>query len=190
VIARAPVIGLAQALAARSAQRPRPYHPPRMPVLDILFRYVHIVAACLAVGGAFFIRFIVPLASRDLDHESKEFVFLRSRRAFKLVVHSAILAFLLSGAYNAVRLWPQYHVNHLLLHSLWGLHLLLALTVFTISIVLLRGVEPPRRHKGWMKANVFLMLLAILAASSLKWARERENRFPRTPGPADVSQPQ
>jgi hypothetical protein len=161
-----------------------------MPVLDILFRYVHIVAASLAVGGAFFMRFILPQGSRDLDPQNKEFVFLRSRRAFKLVVHSAILAFLVSGAYNAVRLWPQYRVNHWVLHPLWGLHLFLGLTVFTISVVLLRGVEPPRKHRGWMKANVILMLLTILAASSLKWARERENRFPRTSSPVDVSPPQ
>jgi uncharacterized membrane protein len=157
-----------------------------MPVLDVLFRYVHIVSACLAVGGAFFIRFILPVGSRDLDPQSKEFVFLRSRRAFKMVVHSAILAFLVSGTYNAIRLWPQYGVNHLLLHPLWGAHLFLALSVFTISIMLLRGVEPPRRHRGWMKVNVFLMLLTILAASTLKWARERENRLPRAPAPSEA----
>jgi uncharacterized membrane protein len=149
-----------------------------MPVLDILFRYVHIVAACLAVGGAFFMRFLLPVGTRDLDPERKEHVFLRSRRAFKMVVHAAIAAFLISGTYNAIRLWPQYGVNHWLLHPLWGAHLFLGLTVFTISIVLLRGIEPPRRHRGWMKANVVLMLLAILAAGVLKWARERENRFP------------
>ena len=162
-----------------------------MAVFDILFRYVHIVAACLALGGAFFMRFILSAASRDLDPQSRDFVFLRSRRAFKFVVHSAILAFLVSGTYNAIRLWPQYGVNHWLLHPLWAAHLFLGLTVFTISIVLLRGVEPPRRHRGWMKANVILMLLAILAAGTLKWARERENRFPRggatVPAPASPS---
>lgn len=147
-------------------------------VFDILFRYVHVVAACLAVGGAFFMRFVLPAGTRDLDPERKAQVFLRSRRAFKLVVHSAIVAFLVSGTYNAIRLWPQYRVNHWLLHPLWGTHLFLALAVFTLSIVLLRGIEPPRRHRGWMKANVVLMLLAILAAGTLKWARERENRFP------------
>jgi uncharacterized membrane protein len=159
------------------------YHPDVMPVLDILMRYLHVVAACLAVGGAFFIRFVLPQGTRDLDAEKKHYVLLRSRRAFKMVVHSAILALLVSGAYNAVRLWLQYKVNHALLHPLFGAHLLLALTVFTISIVLLKGVEPPRKHRGWMKVNVVLMLLAILAASTLKWARERENR-PKSVGVA------
>jgi uncharacterized membrane protein len=142
-----------------------------MAVLDILMRYLHIVAACLAVGGAFFIRFLLPVGTRDLDAENKDFVFLRSRRAFKMVVHSSILAFLVSGIYNSIKLFPQYKG----LHGLWGTHILLGLVIFAISIVLLKGVEPPRSHKTWMKANVVLMLLAILVASSLKWVRENRN---------------
>ena len=152
-----------------------------MAVLDILFRYIHVVAACVAVGGAFFMRFILPQGTRDLDAEKKDYVFLRSRRAFKMVVHTSILAFLVSGIYNAIKLFPQYKANPPLLHGLWGVHLLMGLAVFAISIVLLKGVEPPRSHRGWMKANVALMLLTILAASTLKWARERENAQPRTP---------
>lgn len=150
-----------------------------MAILDILFRYIHVVAACLAVGGAFFIRFILPAGTRDLDAEKQAYVFLRSRRAFKMVVHTAILAFLVSGIYNAIRLFPQYKANPPLLHGLWGMHMLLGLTVFAISIVLLKGIEPPRNHRTWMKLNVALMLLTILAASTLKWARERENRGTR-----------
>ncbi len=146
-----------------------------MAVLDILMRYLHVVAACLAVGGAFFLRFILPAGTRDLDAEKKESVLLRSRRAFKMVVHSAILAFLVSGIYNAIKLFPEYRANPPLLHGLWGTHLLLGLVVFAISIMLLKGAQPPRNHRTLMKVNVALMLLTILAASTLKWAREREN---------------
>jgi uncharacterized membrane protein len=146
-----------------------------MAVLDILMRYLHVVTACLAVGGAFFIRFLLPIGTRDLEPEAKDFVLLRSRRAFKMVVHPAMLAFIVSGIYNSWRLFPQYKANPPMLHSLWGTHILIALIIFGISIVLLKGVEPPRKHRGWMKLNVGLMLVAILVASSLKWAREREN---------------
>ena len=89
----------------------------------------------------------VRLGTRDLDPQGKESVFLRSRRGFKMVVHTAILAFLVSGTYNAWRNWPQYAVNHWLLHPLWGAHLLLGLTVFTISIVIplrVRTTSPGR----------------------------------------------
>jgi uncharacterized membrane protein len=146
-----------------------------MAVLDILMRYLHVVAACLAVGGAFFIRFLLPIGTRDLEAEAKDFVLLRSRRAFKMVVHPAMLAFIVSGVYNSIRLFPQYKANPPLLHGLWGTHILIALVIFTISIMLLKGVQPPRSHRMWMKLNVGLMLVVILVASSLKWAREHEN---------------
>lgn len=155
-----------------------------MAVLDVLMRYLHVLAACLAVGGAFFIRFIVPVGARDLDAEKKQVVLLRTRRAFKMLVHPAIFALIVSGAYNAFKLWPQYKVNQQLLHGLWGTHVLLALTIFTISIILLRGVGPPRNHQHWMKLNLVLMFVVILVASTLKWARERENRAPMPPAQA------
>src|SRR4051794_36850623 len=146
-----------------------------MAILDILMRYLHVVAACLAVGGAFFFRFLLPIGTRDLEPEPKDFVLLRSRRAFKMVVHPAMLAFIVSGIYNSIRLFPQYKANPPMLHGLWGTHILLALVIFTLSIILLKGVEPPRNHRTWMKVNFGLMLVAILVASSLKWAREHEN---------------
>jgi uncharacterized membrane protein len=152
-----------------------------MSVLDILMRYLHVVSACLAVGGAFFIRFLLPVGTRDLDAENKDFVLLRSRRAFKMLVHPAMLGFIVSGVYNSIRLFPQYKANPPVLHGLWGTHILLALAIFTISIFLLKGVEPRRKHRGWMKVNFVLMLVTILVASSLKWAREHENRVVRTP---------
>jgi heme A synthase len=86
-----------------------------------------------------------------------------------------MLAFIVSGVYNSIRLFPQYKANPPMLHSLWGTHILLALVIFGISIYLLKGVEPPRNHRSWMKVNVGLMLVVILVASSLKWAREHEN---------------
>ena len=146
-----------------------------MAILDILMRYLHVVAACLAVGGAFFFRFLLPIGTRDLEAEAKDFVLLRSRRAFKMVVHPAMLAFIVSGIYNSWRLFPQYKAYPPLLHGLWGTHVLLALVIFVISIMLLKGVEPPRNHRAWMKVNVGLMLVTILVAGSLKWAREHEN---------------
>jgi uncharacterized membrane protein len=148
--------------------------------VDILFRWLHVAAACLAIGGAFFLRVLLPTATRLLDAEHKEGVFLRARRAFKFVVHPAILVLLVSGAYNAWGNWAWYTRNPGLLHGMFGAHLLLALAVITISLVLLAGREPIRSHRGWMKVNLVLMALTIAAASSLKWARDH------TPPPEGV----
>jgi uncharacterized membrane protein len=144
-----------------------------MVILDILMRWVHVVSAVLAVGGAFFVWAVLPRGIDPLDSEQREAVFLRCRRGFKFVVHPAILGLLVSGVYNTIANWQWYLVNPKLMHAFFGMHLLLALLVISISLWLLAGREAKRGHRTWLKANVFLMFLAIAAASGLKWARDK-----------------
>jgi len=151
-----------------------------MTILNILFRWTHVFAACLAVGGAFFLRVVLPVATRPLDAEHAQGVFLRARRGFKMIVHPVVLSLLVSGGYNAWRNMRWYSQNPPLLHSLFGMHLLLGLIVITISLMLLAGREPMRSHRTLMKANLFLMALTILAASVLKWGRDNTEPPPGT----------
>ena len=144
-----------------------------MAIVDILFRWIHVVSAVLAVGGAFFVWAVLPRGIDPLDPEQREAVFLRCRRGFKLVVHPAILGLLVSGVYNTIRNWPWYIVNPKLMHAFFGVHLLLAIVVISVTLWLLAGREAKRGHRTWLKANVFLMLLTIAAASCLKWARDK-----------------
>src|SRR4051794_33490979 len=122
-------------------------------ILVITFRWLHIIAACFAIGGAFFLRVILPIGTSTLDAEQRQAVLLRCRRAFKMVVHPAILVFLVTGTYNAWRNWgvysgyPQYRG---LMHGTFGMHLLLGLTVIGISLWLLAGRELRRSHARWM----------------------------------------
>ena len=129
-------------------------------------------------GGGVFLRVLLPAAIGPLDPEQREGVFLRSRRAFKLVVHPAVLVFVATGAYNAWKNWNTYKHNPGLMHGLFGVHLLLALAVMAISLWLLAGREPVRGHRSWMRFNVLLMFLAVLAASSLKYARDHAGPKP------------
>lgn len=143
-----------------------------MVIVDVLFRWLHVIAACLVIGGAFFIRVILPIGLGPLEPEQREGVFLRCRRAFKMVVHPCILALLVSGAYNAWKNWPKYKLNPPVMHGLFGVHLLLGLAVIGISLWLLAGREPVRTHRGWMRINLLLMFLTVATASSLKWVRD------------------
>ncbi len=151
---------------------------PWTPV-DIFFRWLHIVTACVVFGSAFFMRFVMPAAIKPLDPESRDATFLRTRRAFKMVVHSCILLFLISGIYNAVRNWPTYNNWPGVAHGLFGLHLLIALIIWTIALWLLAGREPRRNHAKWMKFNVILLFLTVAVASTLKWVREYAHDHPR-----------
>jgi uncharacterized membrane protein len=153
-----------------------------MAALVILSRWLHVVTACLAVGGVFFIRFILPRGITLLAPEEQKQVLLKTRRAFKIVIHAALVLFVITGAYNTTVAWPTYALAPALLQSLWGTHILLALAVFSISLYVLAGSEPRRRHGTLMAVNFVLLLLAVSAASTLKWAREKtvQNHFQTT----------
>ena len=147
------------------------------PLLIVLFRWIHIATACVAVGGVFFIRVVFPIGLRALDADAARTMLLKTRRAFKMVVHSCILLLLISGTFNAWVNWPKYTAMSAGLgHSLFGVHLLLALIVFSISLWLLAGKEPPRNHLKWMAITLGLMFLTIAASSVLKYARETSTK--------------
>jgi uncharacterized membrane protein len=139
----------------------------------ILSRWLHVISACLAIGGVFFIRFIVPRGLMLLDETPRLQVLLAMRRNFKMVVHAVILILLLTGIYNTWLAWDKYQLDKAVLHALWGTHILLATLAFTISLYVLAGPQPPRSHRKLMAINFAILLLAVAAASSLKWARER-----------------
>jgi hypothetical protein len=109
---------------------------------------------------------------RSLDEASARTMLLRTRRVFKMVVHSCILLLLVSGTYNAWRNWQIYSDMKPVGHALFGVHLLLAIFVFGISLWLLVGAEPRGSHLKLMAVNLGLMFLTVAAASTLKYARD------------------
>jgi uncharacterized membrane protein len=142
-------------------------------LLIILSRWLHVATACVAVGGVFFARVILPVGLSVLDPSQKSAAFLKTRRVFKMVIHPCILLLILTGIFNSCIAWDKYRLNPPLLQALWGTHVLLALCAFSIALYVLAGKEPPAKHGNWMKLNLIVLFLTILAASSLKWAREK-----------------
>jgi uncharacterized membrane protein len=141
--------------------------------LVVLSRWLHIIAASLAIGGAFFMRIVLPLGLSAIESpELRRAVFLRCRRGFKMTVHPCILFLLLSGTYNLIQNREAYHQTLSLSHGLLGLHVLLGIAVFTLAIIVLMGNEPPAWHRQAMAINLVLLALVVLAGSTLKWVRE------------------
>lgn len=143
-----------------------------MEVLIVLSRWLHVISAALVIGGLFFIRVILPLGLAQADPASREAVFLRCRRAYKMTVHPCILFLLLTGAFNTWRAWPDYKLNTKLMHGLWGPHLFLGLTAIVISLVALAPKQPPKWHKTAAAANLVILFLAVALASTLKFVRD------------------
>jgi putative copper export protein len=141
-----------------------------MAIVDILARFLHITAAAVAVGGAFFLLIVVPRGLALVDESRREEVLLKIRRGFKMLVHPAILFLILSGVYNTIKLWPAKEEMGRY-HRFWGPHLVLGLIVFGISLWLLAGKGLRTNHRTWLKVNVVLMMLTLLAGAATRWAR-------------------
>jgi uncharacterized membrane protein len=147
-----------------------------MEVLIVLSRWLHVVAAVLAIGGLFFMRVILPLGLAQADAASRDAVFLRCRRAYKMTVHPCILILLLTGTFNTIRAWPDYALNKKLMHAFWGPHVILGLVAIVLSLVLLAPKQPPRWHKKGAAINLGLLLLVVALASTVKYVRDTELR--------------
>jgi hypothetical protein len=108
---------------------------------------------------------VLPPDQRDLAH-------LKIRRIFKMVIHSTILLLLLSGTFNTIVAWKKYKLNPMLMHPLWGTHLLLGLIAFSILIYLLAGPTPRASNRKLLTLNLIVLLATVAVASTLKWARD------------------
>jgi uncharacterized membrane protein len=144
-----------------------------MPLDVIGSRWIHVISACLIIGGVCFMRFVLPRGLKALDEAQSTGLLVAIRRGFKMIVHPAILLLILSGIYNTWLAWDKYNLDKAVLHALWGTHILLALLAFTISLYVLAGKEPGKSQGRLMAINFVVLLLVVAAASSLKWARER-----------------
>jgi putative copper export protein len=135
-----------------------------------------VISAVLAIGGLFFMRVILPMGLAQADAASREAVFLRCRRGFKIVIHAAVLFLLLTGAFNTYSNWDDYKLNTRLMHGLWGPHMLLGLIAIIIALVSLAPETPPRWHKTGATINLILLLTAVFLASTLKYVRDSAMR--------------
>ena len=140
--------------------------------LVVFFRWLHVITACIVIGCAFFMTVLLPAGLRGLEDAQSEPAFLRSRRALKMVIHTGILLFIISGVYNYLVNRELYQQWPKMTQSVFGIHVLGAAIAWTIMIAFLAGREPFRGYRTWMKINIVVLILTVAAASTLKSARE------------------
>lgn len=131
-------------------------------------RWIHIGAVIAAIGGAFFMRFVlIPAATAALADDAHQRLREDVLRRWRRIVHACIALLLLSGGYNvyyAIAVQgrpPRYHM-------VFGLKFLLALGVFFIASALV-GRSPAfeglrRASRRWV--GVLLLLAALIVALS------------------------
>ncbi len=138
----------------------------------IFFRWLHVMSACVLIGSVFFYQVLLPAGTAAMEPGVREAAERRWRRGFKLTVHITLLMFLISGVYNAIRNWSIYKIHSPLIHSAFGLHMLLGLGAITLLMIVLAGREPKAGRAGWIRWALILLVLGVAAGSTLKSARE------------------
>ena len=141
-------------------------------ILPVILRWVHILAAILAVGGMIFMRMVLmPAAHEALTEEQHVALRERVMARWRRLVALSIGLLLLTGFYNFMtvsipkaREVPSYHL-------LFAVKFILALVVFFLGSVLAgrsATFAPVRaRARTWLTLNIVLALAVVLIAGIL-----------------------
>ena len=142
-------------------------------ILAIAARWVHILSAITAVGGAIFMRFVLmPAAQAELSPESRASLHARLVARWKYIVRVCIGGLLATGSFNFY-LALESGIKAPLYHALFGIKLLMAFAVFFLAIAL-SGSGPGfsglrTNAKKWSLVLISLAVLAVMTSGILRF---------------------
>ncbi len=141
----------------------------------LVSRWLHIVGAIAAVGGAIFALFVLLPASGVLSPEAREKFHAAVRQRWSKIVFTAIGILLLSGLYNFVMISKGFRGElPWWYHPLFGIKFLLALAVFAIASLLAGRTTLAQRMRSrmkfWMSLNLLLAALIIAISGVMRTA--------------------
>jgi uncharacterized membrane protein len=137
----------------------------------VAFRWMHILAAITAVGGAIFMRLaLLPAAATLPEAERKKLEEAVRSRWVKWIM-AAILFLLVSGFYNFITMTMRYKLPSLY-QGLFGVKFLLALAIFFLASVLSGRSEMGQRFRRnartWLTLNVALAVALVCISGVMK----------------------
>ena len=145
-------------------------------LLMLIARWLHIVAAALAVGVPLYVRFVeLPAIGTLPEAERSRFREAIAKR-WRIIVYTAILVFLATGFYTflGVRRWQDFSSEvKARYHLYFGMKLILALGAFFISSALAgrsAKLAPMREKAGfWLSVLILLVLLIVVLSGTMRF---------------------
>ena len=139
--------------------------------IAVLFRWLHILAAVVAVGGVVFQRVVLlPAVGSTVDAEARKRLHDAVTRRWKAVLMACITLLLVSGFWNFFTISLDKAADAPAYHGLFGVKFIAALAVFFIGSALVgrsAAFEGMHRDRAkWLSVAVGLAL-AILAISGV-----------------------
>lgn len=129
----------------------------------LLSRWIHIMAAIVAIGGVAFQRFaLLPSAMQVLSDEQHQELREAIRRRWAKVVHGSIVVLLATGALNFVLLAMPPKVEPMPYHGIFGVKFFAAMGIFFLASAL-SGRSPGFAHFR-EKSGKWLSVMLVLAA--------------------------
>ena len=135
-------------------------------ILNLVFRWIHIIPATFLVGGLAFLRFVIIPTYDASEEEENERVLQRRRNWAKLVM--ACSGFLIiSGLYNTARVSINYDLPSTY-HMLLGIKILMGMGVFFLASALSGRTDLAKKlrksEKKWLSVALVLAVALILIA--------------------------
>ena len=142
------------------------------PLLPLLMRWMHILAAITMLGGTLFLRTVVVVATRQaLDPDAGKGLRAAIGNRWKKFVPWLTTALIVSGLYNYMVL-RSGHANDSPYHMLFGLKFLLALVVFGLAMTLLSSESWSAKIRQsadkWLSVLLALAITVVLIAGYMK----------------------
>ena len=139
--------------------------------LAVLFRWLHILPAIIAVGGTIFMRLAVVPAAEELPEAARSAFQEAVRSRWARWVHGAILFLLVSGLYNFFTLTAKYKLPPAY-HMMFGVKFLLALAIFALASMLTGRTALAQRlrlnARTWLNLNIALAVLLVCISGLMR----------------------
>jgi uncharacterized membrane protein len=133
-------------------------------VAGVLMRWVHILSVTMVLGGLIYARLVASPALELLPLERRSDFAGAINKRFRPWLRFAVFALVLSGLYNLLtkaNLPPGYH--------LWfGIKMLFALHVITVSFLLSRPSVTQERRNRMMSGVVISGVIVVLISAYLR----------------------
>lgn len=142
--------------------------------LTLLFRWIHIIAVIVVLGGSIFTRFILMPAAEGLPDAEHTAFKQRLMARWRKWVSIGIGLLLVSGFYNYLVVMRPKHEGHGIYHMLVGIKMILAFAVFFLASALTgraAAFEGLRKNaKKWLALTITLAIIIVIISGYLKVA--------------------
>lgn len=153
-------------------------------VVMFVSRWLHILAAVTAAGGAVFMKLALHPASQTLPESERQALREAVRSRWSKVVMIAITLLLATGLFNFIQIVKLYDLKGTPYHALFGTKFILAMAVFALASILVGrsalAVKLRADAGKWLTILVTLAVVVIGLSSALKTLPH----VPKTAAPA------